>query len=389
MKAIAYVSSIIIGGIIYSFLKPYLGYGALAIAVVIAFILEPIIEHTILGALGKSSDEDSKKKRKPYVAVEEDKDLIEKVEGKTTTKPIVLFGDEKSGYTIDPATHKVDNPERGLEKYLSEGIAASARQLGLAIATSIGLVIFGYLFYSKVLFPEDGNPLYPIYNTFGTIVGFLGAPIAFISFAKNAIMAFGIAQSVPDIKTAEGTLKTFFSAIKLSLWSRAYNCLTDTAQNTTTAKFPRKGYLQQKMTAVIKIDSLDSFKIFWSKLPFSFQPLWDSVQSDPIDEQTTKVHLRLRATWSIPKGDGQEQRSEDYDFPFLLVKRNGYWFLCNGFIWSLGPKDYSTFTTSTVPQQNIEETDNQKQIDQRKPIWKNGKFVYEDESTDDQSNGAA
>jgi hypothetical protein len=349
MKAIAYLSAILIGGAAFAFLRPGLGFGALAIAAVIAFILQPIIYHTLHGIFGRTSHHDNGNvaldktgpgigDQRPQVSER----LADYPADESKTKPVILFGNAQSGYTINPDMHKVANPQRALDTYLSEGVAVGAKHLALATAAAAGLAGFGLLFYSKVLFPESGNPLYPIYNTLGVVVGFVGVPIVFVNLVQSAIKAYGVSRTLPDRRTAVGTLEAFYSAVELGLWRRAYNCLTDPAQDTAELRLPREHPLQQKMPEIVRIDSLASFKGFWSNLPFSCKPLWDEMESDPIDEHSVIVNLHLRATWSIANGDKQEQKSEDLGFPFLLVRRGGYWFLCNGFFWPLAANHSSS-----------------------------------------------
>jgi len=133
-------------------------------------------------------------------------------------KPVTLFGNEEAGYVVDPVEQEVDNPQRALQKFSFEAMAGGAGILIFAIVAPIFLSIIGIVSYfidSIIKFdPFPGNLI--------AIGCFIVAPIVFIILVKKAIKVFSLAMVVPERRTAQGTVRTFFESIKAGLWKRSY-----------------------------------------------------------------------------------------------------------------------------------------------------------------------
>lgn len=249
-------------------------------------------------------------------------------------KPVTLFGYEGGGYAVDPLAQQVDNPQRALEKFSSETkVAAFKNIVGSVI---VAFFVFGLPILWFSLWREESS--FP-----GSTIILLLFPVVLIVFIismKEAIKRFSLAAVVPKRQTAEETVRTFLEAIEDRLWNRAYSCLTDSAQKVGTVELQKIDYLQEMMPD-IRIYSAESFRSFWSRIKFTFKPQWDLMRSSPMNAQTTKVIVPLRATWQgwwIGQQGQKGELIEDFECPFLAVERDGYWFLANGFFWPEGLK---------------------------------------------------
>ena len=59
MKLVSFIGSLLAGAIVYKFLLPHLGVPALLVGGLTAFVLQPILYHTLCGLFGSGSNEDN------------------------------------------------------------------------------------------------------------------------------------------------------------------------------------------------------------------------------------------------------------------------------------------------------------------------------------------
>lgn len=158
----------------------------------------------------------------------------------------------------------------------------------------------------------------------------------------NMLGAFGAylsGKKKPNRTTPEATVQGFFAALKNLSWRLAYNSLTDTAMELARRDFSDDNYLAKAMPN-IEFHSLPSFETFWTAVPFEVAvPGAKALQVAYLDPVTARIRAELKLTWEITSNNGSgapANRSEKVPWTFILIKRDGYWFMTDGYIWPIG-----------------------------------------------------
>jgi len=257
--------------------------------------------------------------------------------------PIVTLYNGPSGqYEIDTDRHRVKKPERAEEKF------AAKIYLKGAIWIISGLICLGFwiffvipavkpLFYGHKIALDIGNERVNGYIT--VLLVFLGLAFPVFSLSSMAMFfkALDRAKIGPLRKTAEETIKTFIEAVQFGFWEIAYNCLTDTAQQTEVKIFSKDPYIKKKLSKIPFIRSLKDFKNHWEN--FSTDIIWfeDKIEIKEIDEKTifflVPIQYKTVEYASIiehPRHEIVFQKKTKC--PFTAMRKWKYWYLCNGFL---------------------------------------------------------
>jgi len=138
----------------------------------------------------------------------------------------------------------------------------------------------------------------------------------------------------PNQKKPMAAVRSFVLAVEKGLYERAYSLLTDQAQQIEKQNFPKEDPLQKKMPD-LQFNDLETFKRFWSEIKFPWK-LYEPWKNNPkeISDTVALVEVTIRSEGTgVPSVD-------EYDFSakFITVKRNGLWFVANGFFWPLKPE---------------------------------------------------
>jgi hypothetical protein len=239
---------------------------------------------------------------------------------------VVIFDDYGgSSYDINSEEQIVANPQRALEKFSSEFRSSAPKYVGAAIGSFASFGFMGFLFsYFQLTWI-----LIPLPSFIWSFLFFLAGGILFSYFLFIFFVLFGSSRSEPEMHTPEATLKTFIGAISANFWNRAYNCLTDYAQQIGSLNFKRVGYLENNIGDV-RIDSVESLKNSWKFFGFSWTPKWTMLNLKSLDPHTVKAKLPFNINWYDKKYVHLEHRVV---CTFVLVERGGFWFLSNGFFW--------------------------------------------------------
>lgn len=159
------------------------------------------------------------------------------------------------------------------------------------------------------------------------IAGIVGAIFGLFYFlVVHNFMAVLASLFKPNLKTPEKAVRSFFSSIKKGLHERAYNLLTDNARKLELIEFPVETEMQKEMPDLY-FHNFETFENFWSKLGFS----WDL---DMIRPECKKKDDSLAIVEVEVFPNNISAGKHYFIAEFVLIKKDGYWFLCNGFLWS-------------------------------------------------------
>ena len=234
---------------------------------------------------------------------------------------------------IDPEQHNVANLSRATRRYLAVGIR------NLIVYPTVGGIVSGLAWWAHLFlnrFME--NPSIPgiipgmmefgISLTWGLLL--IVTIVVFPYCVYSGLRSFVVSFLKPDLSSPESSLKCFLNSIKSDLYERAYNLLTESAQKTGRIKLPRKGALSEKMPEVV-IEDLPSFKRFWENVEtFCWKAKIRKIHQKDFDENITLLKIPLIADNPSKKHDKLSFEAE-----FVLVRRQGLWFLANSFWWPL------------------------------------------------------
>jgi hypothetical protein len=221
-------------------------------------------------------------------------------------------------YAMDPSRQQVKAPQRALQRFTFEAKFTAAKNVGIAVAALVGLPLLALILH--LIDRSVKGDAFPG-NTFALLF-LIGAPFVFLGFMLQSIRTLWVGCSAPKRATAAETLRTFLEAVGLRLWERAFNCLTDTAQDTGRVELPRADYLQQMMPKV-RIESPESLGNFWAKVAFQWSPRWKAINTFPLDDRTARLILPLAVTWSVTNGGKEKRYEEEIETVFLAWRRAG------------------------------------------------------------------
>ena len=204
---------------------------------------------------------------------------------------------------VDPDLHLVVNPDRATETFSAEAVSQSKLWFVFGAVFAAVALLLWFAFLSEVLprMPSiiDALDLSQTIKLLLFLGVLFGAPLLSALMFRWALDLKRRASQAPKRETPEDTVQTYFHAIANSLYSRAYNCLTDSGQ---TASFsgPRLDSLQRLMPDV-DFNSLPSFQTYSRKVSFLWNPKYAEIRKEPFDSQTVKSELPFFASWK-PKG---------------------------------------------------------------------------------------
>jgi len=238
---------------------------------------------------------------------------------------IILYGHLE----IDPQKHNVIDPTRATRKYLAVGIR------NLIFYPTIGGIVSGLAWWAHLFvdrFME--NPSIPSIIEFGISLAWglllIVAIVVFPYCVYSGLRSFLVSFLKPNLSSPESSLKCFLNSIKSDLYERAYNLLTDGAQKAGRIELPRKGVLSEKMPEIV-IEDLSSFERYWKNMAaFSWKAKTRKICEKALDQNTTLLKIPL-----IVDNPSKRYNKLSFEAEFLLIKRQGLWFLANGFWWPL------------------------------------------------------
>ncbi|MCP5103288.1 MAG: hypothetical protein GY950_07915, partial [bacterium] len=183
---------------------------------------------------------------------------------------IDLYKDSSAGYEINTDLHSVKKPERAEKRFEKQLYLKGSMWV---IAGLICLVL--WIFF---IVPEVKPILYGTKSDFKRLdylFLFLGFAIPVFSLGTlvTFFKAFNKAESEPLRGTAQETVNTFVEALQFGFWEVAYNCLTDTAQQTEVKVFSTDPSLRRKFSKIPFIKSLKDFRKHWDT--FSVDITWN------------------------------------------------------------------------------------------------------------------
>jgi len=256
---------------------------------------------------------------------------------------------------LDPESFNVKNPKRATKIFWEETFSTCGKFLLFGgIVWVIALIVSAFLHgVNKNLGP---NPL--------TLLEFVTiTSVAFLPFMMiwRIAKTFSRGNRVPDMETPEGTVTTFLKAIEIFLYKRACNCLTDdtTIRNINIPQllssypgdylskkiFAVHKYLFQKAPAANSSNPEQKRVYFWGRLfrdqmsdPSIGQVKLDfhNIKTEQIDPQIVKVSIPAEIKWEW--GKKKIKYEEVIEIPFILVKRDKYWFIANTVFLPIGQK---------------------------------------------------
>jgi hypothetical protein len=206
---------------------------------------------------------------------------------------------------IDPSAHTVKEPSLALHQDIKAGIkTGTCRIIGIVIVVSIIICIAG-LINNKVV----------NYFAAGTIlVGALGI--------WASIKATFVSGFKPNLRTPEGALRSYLFAIDNGLYERAYNMLTDQAKVAGDVPLPKEVSMEK---AISRIVDLETFRKYWQNTGLKISDINREIMfwGQKCDEANTALFVA-----SIPSG----VTSESFNSKYVLVKRDGLWFVAHGYL---------------------------------------------------------
>lgn len=268
---------------------------------------------------------------------------------------VALYDESGWSYGVDPGTHTVATPARATDRQSAEAMAAMKANLS-GLGSVIGVGIFLLLIVLGLALLATWFPSLSIVASVAIggllLIIIFSSPRAVAALFKFGVSAIGylvFSRRPPNLSTPERTVACFFNALGSQLYRRAYNCLTDQAQ-TMAVEFPRDHPIQRSMPAA-SWDSAESFGAFWSGLVFSWQPQLSGAMSYSINDDAVKMEVPVLCRWTqagsivtqdaevkAPDGSPNDE-TQTVSCPFLVVRRSGYWFLCNGAFWPFPSSD--------------------------------------------------
>ncbi len=236
-------------------------------------------------------------------------------------------------YEIELARQRVRTPQRALEKFRFETKLTAVKNAGIAVAALVGLPLLALVLH--LIDSAVKGDLFP--GHLFALLFLVSAPFIFLAFVLVSVRVLTVGYSTAKRATPAEAVKTFLDAVELGLWQRAFNCLTDTAQNSGRVELPKLDYLQKKMPD-IEIESSESLKNFWGRISFQWSPQWKAMKFFPLSDRAVRIILPLTITWSVTDGGKEKRREETVEAVFLAIEKGGHWFLANGFFWPEGRK---------------------------------------------------
>ena len=233
-------------------------------------------------------------------------------------------------YVISPCHHSVADPSRAFKRYISTGVSRFALYpiLGL-IASVVAFVLFGV---SRQL---DLNPEIPRLVKIGTSMLtwflFCAAILALPCSLLAAGRCLWAACMRPDLSTPEKTVKCFLQSIRVDLKERAYNLLTDQAQNLGKVDLTKGGHALSGMIPEVLISDLPSFQRWWAwaNVRVSWRPLaWDQMVGYDMSWEVCILEIPMWVAYPPASGEHVHFRAV-----FPVVRRHNIWFLTTPFIW--------------------------------------------------------
>lgn len=235
---------------------------------------------------------------------------------------------------IDPQKHNVADPGQATGKYLAVGIR------NLIVYPIIGGIVSGLAWWAHLLvdrFMENHSIpgiIIPDIIEFVTSLAWglllIVAVAVFPYCVYLGLRSFLVSFFNPNLSSPRSSLKSFLNSIKSDLYERAYNLLTDQAQKAGRVKLPRKGVLSEKMPEIV-MEDLSSFKRFWTDMEtFSWKAKTRKIRQKAVDSHTTLLIIPI-----IVDNPSKKPPKLSFEAEFVLVKRQEFWFLANGFLWPL------------------------------------------------------
>ncbi len=235
---------------------------------------------------------------------------------------------------MDSHKHNVADTGQATRKYLAMGIKNLIVYLAVGGIVS-GLAWWAHLFVDRFMENSSisGIIIPDIIEFFTSIAWGLLLIVAVVVFpycVYLGLRSFLVSSFNPNLSSPQSSLKCFLNSIKSDLYERAYNLLTDRAQKAGRVKLPRKGVLSEKMPE-IAIEDLSSFRQFWTDMgTFSWK-----AKTRKISEKTLDSHTTLLTIPVIVDNPSKKPQKLSFEAEFVLVKRQEFWFLANGFLWPL------------------------------------------------------
>ena len=201
-----------------------------------------------------------------------------------TRRSRALVRGQERPVAIDAAHHTVEEPQRGATAYRTEPLLQGG---ALVVAAVGGFVLMPMAAFA--LFVVDAQTKGDAFP--GSLIGLgllVATPVVSVALLGKSFVPMSRAFCGFKRNTPCATVKTFIDALKHGLYRRAYNCLTDTAQEQAEVTLPRTDYLQQRMPTVA-FHSLWTFLKYWRDVPFELRfdpeekwcpPPWVKVSSE-------------------------------------------------------------------------------------------------------------
>ncbi len=237
---------------------------------------------------------------------------------------LLVYKETKNPIQINPNDHDI----KDTAKHLKSSLPAALKNLALGIVVvSISAVIL-YLVGDKINSVMSDSWIKKIILA-SIAGGMLGLFYFLVIHNFQAVLA---SLFKPNLKTPEKAVKTYFSSVKKDLYERAYNLLSDNAQELEMIKFPVETEMQKNMPDVY-FHNLESFENFWSKIKFSWDLSYIQPKCKKKDERSAIVEVEITPT-------NNDTNLYGFKAEFALIKKDDYWFLCNGFIWPQTSSDF-------------------------------------------------
>ena len=230
---------------------------------------------------------------------------------------IFIYKSTGKPFQINDREHDVKDTALHLKSSLPEAL----KNLALGIVIVIISATILYLVGDKI-----DSAMADSWIKKTTIAGICGAILGLFYFlVVHNFMAVLASLFKPNLKTPEKAVKSFFSSIKKGLYERAYNLLTDNARKLELIEFPVETEMQKEMPDVY-FHNFETFENFWSKLEFSWDLDFIQPKCKENDDSLAIVEVEVSPN-NLLAG------KHNFKAEFVLIKKDEYWFLCNGFLW--------------------------------------------------------
>lgn len=253
---------------------------------------------------------------------------------------ITLFDNGTENYILNTDEHRVKDPQRALNKFKNSyyknlilwlliGFGALITIFNLVVIKPFGIDLIGDL----------KNAEYSLFNVI-KFVSIMFLPVYFF------VSLYKIAKSIKRINspitrsTPEETLIFFLDSLGHSYYEPAYNCLTDTAKKSEISTYSKEKFIREKISIVNDFETVDKFKKHWNYFSVDLDWKDEDIKKEEIDSNTVLLNLpiKYKLEENAPIDPLQPSIADTVtynyskDFPFVLIKKDKFWFICNGYL---------------------------------------------------------